>query len=120
MVKKIIKHPLGRFYVNILYCLDVLGNVITLGDARETISSVLGKMEQDGCRTCKVFCKFLSFIFNDPDHCRNSILPLGYGTSDNWSPCHGVRRKLQNFYVVILLVLFYYRDYVFGLIMKIT
>ncbi len=105
------KTPFGRFYLNIMYCLDVLGNALTLGDAREPISSVLGKKELEGCVACKYFCKFLSFIFRDPDHCFMSInTRVGYGSTNNWSPFPGLRRRLGNGYVVLLIVAFFYRE----------
>lgn len=111
MIKKLAKHPIGRLYLNIMYALDVLLNVLTLGDAREPVSSVLGKKELEGCIACTYLCKFLSFIMKDPDHCLRSIYTqVGYGAKNNWSPLPNLRRRWGNSYVFILLIAFYYKD----------
>lgn len=122
MIKTLVKHPVGRFYVNIIYCMDLLTNTITLGDARETVSSVLGKKELEGCKTCSYFCAVLSFMLRDPGHCNRSIMPdIGYGTTDNWSPVPGIRRRMSNAFVLSVLITLWYREellnFVTGLIL---
>jgi hypothetical protein len=110
------------FYRNILYSLDLMANSITLGDPREPISSVLGKMRQDGtCKLCAVFCGILSILFMEKEHCLNSVhTHLGRGTDNDMSPIPGLRRKWSNAFVIIVVLLMIYRDDLLNLVIKIT
>lgn len=116
------KFPPLIFYRNILYSLDLMANSITLGDPREPISSVLGKMRQDGtCKLCAVFCGLLSILFMEKEHCLNSVhTHLGRGTDNDMSPIPGLRRKWSNAFVIIVVLLMIYRDDLLNLVIKIT
>lgn len=110
------------WYRNILYSLDLMANAVTLGDPREPISSVLGKMRRDGtCKLCVAFCGVLSVLFIEPNHCLNSIHDhLGRGTDNDMSPIPGLRRKWSNGFVVMVLALLWYRDELLDIIINIT
>jgi len=114
--------PPFLYYRNILYSLDLMANSVTLGDPREPISSVLGKMRQDGtCRLCMIFCGILSILFMERNHCLNSIhTHLGRGTDNDMSPIPGLRRKWSNGFVIIVIALMVYRDELLDIIIKIT
>ena len=119
--------PLKKFapfiwYRNILYSIDLMANSLTLGDPREPISSVLGKMREDGvCWACKIFCGILSILFMEKNHCLNSIhRHLGRGTDNDLSPIPGLRRKWSNAFVIIVLAMLCYRDELFQFIINIT
>jgi hypothetical protein len=116
------KFPPFLYYRNILYSLDLMANSVTLGDPREPISSVLGKMRQDGtCRLCMIFCGILSILFMEKNHCLNSVhTHLGRGTDNDMSPIPGLRRKWSNGFVIIVIALMVYRDELLDIIIKIT
>ena len=62
------------------YCLDCLGNAITFGDPRETISSRSAKAKLAGRRWGCIMCAFLGWcatlIAGQPtDHCAQSLEP---------------------------------------------
>ena len=53
---------------------DQVGNAMMGGSEDETVSSRLGRKVSNGeCKTCKLFCKLLSLLFNDDYHCVKSI-----------------------------------------------
>lgn len=110
------------YYRNILYSLDLMANAVLLGDPREPISSVLGKMRRDGtCKACMMFCGILSILFMEFEHCKNSIHEhLGRGTDNDMSPIPGIRRKWSNGFVIIVLALLWYRDEILQVIINIT
>ena len=110
------------WYRNILYSIDLMANSLLLGDPREPISSVLGKMRQDGtCKLCAVFCGLLSIIFIEPNHCLNSIHKhLGRGTDNDMSPIPGLRRKWSNGFVILVLATMYWREELLNFIINIT
>ena len=62
-----------RYLMNWLRWLDEGLNVLTGGDANETMSSRAGKGMQKGKRWACVLCRFL-YIFQR-DHCLRSINP---------------------------------------------
>ncbi len=110
------------WYRNILYSLDLMSNALTLGDPRETISSVLGKMRTDGtCKLCVVFCALLSIVFVEPKHCINAVQrDVGRGTNNDMSPIPGLRRKWSNGFVIIVIAMLFYRDTLLNFIINIT
>ena len=110
------------WYRNVLCSFDLMSNAITLGDPREPISSVLGKMRRDGtCYMCVAFCSILSILFVEPNHCLNSIhTHLGRGTDDDMSPIPGLRRKWSNGFVIMVVAMMWYRDELLNLIINIT
>ena len=119
--------PLKKFapfiwYRNILYSVDLMANALTLGDPREPISSVLGKMRQDGtCRLCMIFCGILSLVFFEYNHCLKSVhTHLGRGTDDDWAPIRGLRRKWSNGFVIMVIAMMWYRDELLQFIINIT
>jgi hypothetical protein len=119
--------PLKRFppllwYRNILYSIDLMANSLTLGDPREPISSVLGKMRQDGtCKLCAVFCGILSILFMEKEHCLNSVHKhLGRGTDNDMSPIPGLRRKWSNGFVIIVVLMMIYREELMTFVMNIA
>jgi hypothetical protein len=116
------KFPPFLYYRNILYSLDLMANSVLLGDPREPISSVLGKMRRDGtCRACMLFCGLLSLLFMETNHCLNSIHEhLGRGTNNDMSPIPGIRRKWSNGFVIIVLALLWYRDEILQVIINLT
>ncbi len=120
--KLLIEFAPFRWYRNILYSLDLMSNALTLGDPREPISSVLGKMRRDGtCKLCMVFCGALSIVFIEPNHCINSIHEnLGRGTNNDMSPIPGLRRKWSNGFVVLVVAMLWYRADLLSFIMNIT
>lgn len=89
-----------------------MANAVSLGDPREPVSSVLGKMRRDGtCKLCVVFCKLLSILFLEPNHCLNSIRDdYGFGTENNWAPIPKLRRKWSNGFVVIVVLMLWYHN----------
>ncbi len=122
LLNKISKTAPFIWYRNVLFTLDLMTNAITGGDPRETISSVLGKMQRDGtCKACILLCGFLSIIFMEESHCKNAITPkIGRGTENDWSPIVGLRRRWSNGFVVLLIVMFYYRVEIMDFIINIT
>lgn len=60
---------------NVLRWIDQGINVVTGGDPRQTLSSRLGRAELAGSKPAKAFCAVLSWIFRDPGHCVNVIIP---------------------------------------------
>ncbi len=66
-------NALGRYIMNWLRWLDEGLNVLTGGDANETMSSRAGKGVKEGKRWACVLCKFLDLF--QRDHCQRSINP---------------------------------------------
>ncbi len=64
---------IGRYLMNWLRWLDEGLNVLTFGDANETLSSRAGKAQQKGRRWACVLCRFLDIF--QKDHCQLSINP---------------------------------------------
>jgi hypothetical protein len=62
---------LGRYAMNWLRWLDEGFNVLTGGDANETMSSRAGKGMQKGKRWACLLCRFLDFF--QKGHCEKSI-----------------------------------------------
>lgn len=62
---------LGRYIMNWLRWLDEGINVLTGGDANETLSSRAGKGAKEGKRWACLLCRFLDLI--QKDHCARSI-----------------------------------------------
>lgn len=62
-----------RYIMNILRWLDEGFNVLTGGDANETLSSRAGKAQRAGKRWACVLCRGLDLI--QRDHCKRSINP---------------------------------------------
>ncbi len=54
-----------------LYALDVYANTLLGGHHKETISSRLGRGQNDGCLICSLLCKFLNIF--DPSYCEKSL-----------------------------------------------
>lgn len=121
IIEKLKNNPLVKWYRNILLSFDYMINALTLGDPRETLSSVFGKMKQDGtCMLCVYLCKALSVIMLDPDHCKKAIIPQYGRNSDNdMSPIPGLRRKWSNGFVILIGVMFFYQAEVFAFLEKI-
>ena len=71
---------------NLIHSISSLANSVTGGDAREPLSSVLGKLRNDErCILCGVFCKILNMVFfmQKADHCNAAVIShYGYGTND--------------------------------------
>ncbi|RKE36629.1 hypothetical protein B0G76_2831 [Paraburkholderia sp. BL23I1N1] len=74
-------HPNGDGWAHsVAYCVDCLGNAITGGDPRETISSRSAKARLEGKEWGCAMCAFLGWaatlIAGKPtDHCAESIEP---------------------------------------------
>lgn len=66
-------NALGRYLMNWLRWIDEGLNVLTGGDANETMSSRAGKGVKEGKRWACVLCRFLDLI--QKDHCARSINP---------------------------------------------
>ena len=64
---------LGRYIMNWLRWLDEGLNVLTGGDATETMSSRAGKGVKEGKRWACVLCRFLDLF--QKDHCLRSVNP---------------------------------------------
>ena len=64
---------IGRYIMNWLRWLDEGLNVLTGGDANETLSSRAGKGVKEGKRWACVLCRFLDLF--QRDHCIRSINP---------------------------------------------
>lgn len=64
---------LGRYIMNWLRLLDEALNVLTGGDANETMSSRAGKGQREGKRWACYLCRFLDLF--QRDHCARSINP---------------------------------------------
>lgn len=60
------------YLFNVALALDRLIITIFGGHHLDTISGRLGKREIEGCEICGIICKFLSFIFQDENHCIKS------------------------------------------------
>ena len=114
--------PLFKWYRNLLLTIDLMVNSITFGDPRETVSSVLGKMKRDGtCKMCQIFCKILSIVFMEKEHCKNSIMEdVGRGTKNDMSPIPGLRRRWSNGFVIIIIAMMYHQDAIWTFIGNIT
>jgi hypothetical protein len=99
-----------KWYRNILYALDTLTNAVLLGDPRETVSSVLGKMKVNrNCKLCGIFCKVLSIVFFEPDHCIRSInRNEGMYTDNNMSVVK--RRGWGNLFVILVVLVLIFRN----------
>jgi len=53
---------------------DQTGNAMFGGNPDYTVSGRLGRKVQKGeCKACIIFCKVLSWFFNEDYHCINSI-----------------------------------------------
>lgn len=76
----------GLYMRNLLVLADEAGNTIALGGSpHETISSEMGRVEEAEQAAIKagkkaprwaiVFCRVLGWVFRDPNHCIDSILP---------------------------------------------
>ncbi len=53
---------------------DQVGNAMMGGCEDETVSSRLGRKVAKGeCKACKLFCRLLSWFFNEDYHCVKSI-----------------------------------------------
>ena len=61
-----------KYFWNILISIDQLANTILGGDPDETISSRLGKRYVKS-KTARILCHWISQVFREPKHCRNSI-----------------------------------------------
>ncbi|HBD36756.1 MULTISPECIES: hypothetical protein [unclassified Cupriavidus] len=66
-------NALGRYLMNWLRWLDEGLNVLTGGDANETMSSRAGKGMREGKRWACLLCRFLDLF--QRDHCIRSINP---------------------------------------------
>lgn len=64
---------LGRYIMNWLRLLDEAFNVLTGGDANETMSSRAGKGQREGKKWACILCRFLDIF--QRDHCARSINP---------------------------------------------
>lgn len=64
---------LGLYLLNWARWLDEGFNVLTGGDANETMSSRAGKAQANGRRWACVLCRFLDLF--QKDHCKKSINP---------------------------------------------
>jgi hypothetical protein len=64
---------LGRYIMNWLRLLDEAFNVLTGGDANETMSSRAGKAQREGKRWGCYLCRFLDLF--QRNHCERSINP---------------------------------------------
>lgn len=108
--KRVLNFPPIKWYRNILYGLDCLLNAVLLGDPRETVSSNLGKMKVNGnCKLCGYFCKILSILFLEPNHCINSINKTeGMYTDNNMSVVK--RRGWNNIFVILVLLSLIFRN----------
>lgn len=62
---------LEKEVVNILIALDELGNAVTGGNPRHTISYRMAKLAQAGSSIGIEFCKLIGEI--DPNHCQKAI-----------------------------------------------
>lgn len=62
-----------RYLMNWLRWLDEGVNVLTGGDANETLSSRAGKAQQKGRRWACILCRVLDAF--QPNHCARSINP---------------------------------------------
>lgn len=53
---------------------DQTGNAMFGGNPDHTVSGRLGrKIREQNCKSCEIFCKILSWFFNEDYHCINSI-----------------------------------------------
>ena len=93
-----------------MYGLDTLTNAVLLGDPRETVSSVLGKLKLEGnCKLCGYFCKILSIVFFEPDHCIKSI-NRRHGMSRYSNMSVVKRRGWGNFFVILVVLVLIFRN----------
>jgi hypothetical protein len=108
---KTVNFPPLKWYRNILYALDQLVNAILLGDPRETVSSVLGKMkDRRNCKLCGYFCKVLSLIFFEPNHCIRSINHT-QGMDHSYNNMSVVKRRgWGNFFVILVILVLVFRN----------
>lgn len=118
---KLLKFFAG-WYVQVLRAVDCLVNAITLGDSRETVSSVMGKLRAGGhCKLCVVFCGVLNLVFMEKDHCGRSVnTRVGMGTDRNRSPLGDRRRRLGNLVVIAVVLVLVYRQEVWGIVGRIA
>jgi len=61
------------YFFGIAYSLDQLLNTVLGGNPDQTVSGRLGLLELEGSKFAKYFCKGLSFVFREENHCINSI-----------------------------------------------
>lgn len=93
--------PPTRWYFNILRGLDCAINGVLLGDGRETISSRLGKLGNDGNAAARILCWALDVLMLEPYHCwraKNHL--IGYKSDDNW----GILSEKWEYRLVPLLI----------------
>lgn len=61
-------------FLNTAIGFDQTGNAMFSGNPDETVSSRMGRKIRDKkCKMCKVFCRFLSWFFNEDYHCIKNI-----------------------------------------------
>lgn len=61
--------PFYSYMFRVLLALDRLMNALLGGHHLETISGRLGKLEVEGNKKACLFCKLLSALFIDANHC---------------------------------------------------
>lgn len=66
--------PEGKRAMDIILALDRLGNATTGGDGRETISSRIGRLQEEGTAMPKWSIWLGNFLdWLEPNHCKNAI-----------------------------------------------
>lgn len=72
-----------RYVLNLAIALDELINTILGGAPHETISSRLGRAEENGSPIAHALCTAIATLFNRPNHCTDSIIPGQYDAIDS-------------------------------------
>lgn len=57
----------------VLVAISILLSSIFFGTYKRTLSATLGEIE-DNNRAARIFCRVLSTVLNDPNHCKNEYL----------------------------------------------
>lgn len=66
---------LRQYGYNLLYGIDVGFNILTGGGRRQTFSARLGRAELAGKPWARGFCRVLSWVFREENHCVRYIVP---------------------------------------------
>lgn len=98
-----------QYYVNVLRAIDQSWNAVALGDPRETFSSTMGKLKNDGnCYLCLLVCPIISIVFLERNHCLNSInTRYGMWSDDDKGLLKGKASAYANVIVLIGIIAFF-------------
>ncbi len=67
---------LKRWLIRVLMGLDRLANAFAWGHDLETISSRVGRNAEQGERFALLCCRFINWMFDDPQHCHDACVGL--------------------------------------------